>query len=173
MERGQRRSEPAQETTTSASARRGFAMVRGAGSEGSAPAPGRVHAGEGNSPSGVSVASVLLTCRFVLFCFVFKCEDLRLTVGFSVRHRTPRRGLARGVASRPLPSPRVEAPERGCDSRYQGVGKAPSIARHCWSHRLRPKGPAAVRGPEESPWRPRDLRGNASPVRGGAEGAAF
>lgn len=70
MERGQRRSEPVQETATLASARRCFAMVRGAGGEGSAPAPGGVHAGEENSPSGVSVASVLLTCCFVLFANV-------------------------------------------------------------------------------------------------------
>lgn len=58
MERGQRRSEPVQETTTLASARRSFAMMRRAGGEGSAPAPGGVHAGEENSP----LVSLLLQC---------------------------------------------------------------------------------------------------------------
>lgn len=67
MECGQHRSEPVQETTTLASARWGFAMVRRAGGKRNTPAPGGVHAGEENSPSGVSAASVLLTCCFVLF----------------------------------------------------------------------------------------------------------
>lgn len=96
MERGQRRSEPVRETTMLASARQGFAMLRGAGGEGSALAPGGVYTGEENSPSGVSVASVLLTC-----CFVFKYEDLRLSVGFP--SATGRGGAGLPKALSPVP----------------------------------------------------------------------
>lgn len=87
MERGQRRSEPVQETATLASARRCFAMVRGAGGRGERPGPRR------GPRRGGKLSLWCLRCfsaSDLLFCFVCKCEDLRLSVGFP--DATGRRG---------------------------------------------------------------------------------
>lgn len=121
MEHRQRQPEPASPTSPRW---RGLAILRGPGREKLSLRCLRCF-------SASDSVFCFVSFRFALLCFVFKCEEPEIERGFliPVCHRTPRHRLAQGITFCPLPSPRVEAPEEGCNSRSQGVGKAPSDAR--------------------------------------------